>query len=284
MDVQREAEFLRLFVAHEPALRAFLRTLLPSWGAVDDVLQEASVVMWKKLDQLDDEEGFLPWAKVIVRFKAMHARRTVARDRLVLSEETVALLADEAFELPQDQVVRGRKALDTCLKKLSVEYQKLVLLPYCEPGGVTELAERTKRSSNSLYKLPGRLREKLRLCVEQQDIFIVQGLVEQANGFRIQLDERCIERTCRHHALDESTVERLRGNNKQRQIIMKRTRSILCPFLLTILVSAPFADAEEKPGGDPPNMVFILADDLGFGDLSLDGIYFDGSKGYDPEK
>gem|GEM_PF-497875 len=156
--------------------------------------------------------------------------------------------------------------------------------PYREPGGVTELAERTKRSSNSFYKLLGRLREKLRLCVEQQDIFIVQGLVEQANGFRIQLDERCIERTCRHHALDESTVERLRGNNKQRQIIMKRTRSILCPFLLTILVSAPFADAEENPGGDPPNIVFILADDLGFGDLSLDGIYLDGSKGYGPEK
>ncbi|NNC87597.1 MAG: hypothetical protein HKN82_03950 [Akkermansiaceae bacterium] len=89
MDGEKEAEFMRLFVAHEPELRAFLRTLLPTWEAVDDVLQEASVVMWKKLDQLEDEGGFLPWAKVIVRFKALQARRTVARDRLVLSEETV---------------------------------------------------------------------------------------------------------------------------------------------------------------------------------------------------
>ncbi len=70
MDGNKEAEFMRLFVACEPELRAFLRTLLPTWEAVDDVLQEASVVMWKKLDQLEDEQGFLPWAKVIVRFKA----------------------------------------------------------------------------------------------------------------------------------------------------------------------------------------------------------------------
>lgn len=159
---------MRLFVAHEPELRAFLRTLLPTWEAVDDVLQEASVVMWKKLDQLENEEGFLPWAKVIVRFKALHARRTVARDRLVLSEETVALLSEEAIELAPDQVARERKALDLCLQKLSHEHRTLVLLPYRETGGLTELAQKTNRTMNSLYKLLGRLREKLRLCVERE--------------------------------------------------------------------------------------------------------------------
>jgi RNA polymerase sigma-70 factor (ECF subfamily) len=41
---------------------------LPDWDAVDDVLQDASVIMWQKLSQLDDEDGFLPWGKVIVRF------------------------------------------------------------------------------------------------------------------------------------------------------------------------------------------------------------------------
>ncbi len=168
MDEEKEAEFMGLFVTHEPELRAFLRTLLPSWEAVDDVLQEASVVMWKKLDQLEDEEGFLPWAKVILRFKAMHARRTAARDRLVLSEETVALLAEEALDLEPDQMGRERKALDACLQKLSNENRELVLLPYRRPGGLTELAQQTSRSSNSLYKLLGRLREKLRLCVERE--------------------------------------------------------------------------------------------------------------------
>ncbi len=167
-DKDREPNFMRLFVAHERELRAFARTLLPTWEVVEDVLQESSVVMWKKLDQLKDESGFLPWAKVIVRFEALHARRRVARDRLVLSEETLSLLADEALEVPDDQLQRERNALTLCLQKLSDEHRKLVLMPYVESGGLLQVAKQTQRSANSLYKLLGRLREKLRLCVEQE--------------------------------------------------------------------------------------------------------------------
>lgn len=46
----KEADFLKLFLNHENALRVFARSLLPNWKNVDDVLQEASIVMWEKLD------------------------------------------------------------------------------------------------------------------------------------------------------------------------------------------------------------------------------------------
>ena len=168
MEEEKEAGFMRLFVTHEPELRAFLRTLLPSWEAVDDVLQEGSLVMWKKFGQLEEEEGFVPWAKVILRFKAMHACRTVARDRLVLSEETLELLADESPDQDPGRMGRERSALDTCLQKLSSENREIVLLQYRKPGGLAELANQSGRTPNSLYKLIGRLREKLRQCVEKE--------------------------------------------------------------------------------------------------------------------
>ncbi|WP_044302724.1 sigma factor, partial [Rhodopirellula sallentina] len=66
-----ESDFMRLFVQHELALRAYARSILPTWNAVDDAIQEASVTMWQKFSQLDTEDGFLPWAKVIVRFKCL---------------------------------------------------------------------------------------------------------------------------------------------------------------------------------------------------------------------
>lgn len=165
---------MRLFVRHERELRALARTLLPTWEAVDDVLQESSVVMWKKLDQLTDESGFLPWAKVIVRFEALRARRRVARDRLVLSDETVALLAKQAEEAPDQLHHHERDALGRCLGRLSDEHRRLVLMPYVDNGGLLRVAEQTGRSPNSLYKLLGRLREKLKRCVE--------GELEPAGG------------------------------------------------------------------------------------------------------
>jgi RNA polymerase sigma-70 factor (ECF subfamily) len=160
--------FLRLFVRHEQALRAYARVIVPTWDAVDEVIQEASVVMWRKLDQLDSHENFLPWAKVIVRFEALRARRNVARDRLVFSEELLSMLAEEAAATEDEDLERDKVALMRCLKKLTSAYQELLLAPYTGSGRVKELAEQSGRSINSLYKLLGRLRAKLQECIEHE--------------------------------------------------------------------------------------------------------------------
>ena len=162
---QSEFQFTQLLLQHERALRAFARTMLPDWESVDNVIQNASLVMWKKFGQLDSPDGFLPWSRIIVRFEAMRARRDLARDRLVLSEEIVTLLAQEAEATAEDQLDRERQALRTCMKSLSEANRRLVMAPYGPAGGIKELAEQAGRSPNSLYKVVGRLRAKLRSCV-----------------------------------------------------------------------------------------------------------------------
>lgn len=160
-----EDDFLRLFVRHEPALRAFARVQLPDSQTVDDVMQEASVVMWRKLGQLENEDGFLPWAKVIVRYESMLARRKASRDRLVLSDRVTEMLAEEAEQATVDEWELERAAMRSCLGKFSDEHRQLLVAPYQEGGSVKKLAERAGKTPNSLYKLLGRLREQLAQCV-----------------------------------------------------------------------------------------------------------------------
>ena len=162
------SDFTRLFVRHERDLRVFARTLLPNWSAVDDVLQEASVVMWKKLDQLEKEEEFYFWARTIVRYEALRARRNAARDRLVLSEETLDLLANQAMPTTADELEQERAVLKGCLQKLTDEQRQLVFAASLRDGGVKELAEASNRTANSLYKMIGRLRASLRECVQRE--------------------------------------------------------------------------------------------------------------------
>lgn len=161
-----ESDFLRLFLRHAAALQAFARMLLPTWESVDEVLQQASVVMWKKLGQLDSADGFLPWAKVIVRFEALRLRRDHARDRHVFSDEVLDLLAGEATAVAEDLWERERQALRSCLEQLDPHHRELVLAPYSGDGRVARIADEMGRTVNSLYKLLGRLREKLMRCVE----------------------------------------------------------------------------------------------------------------------
>lgn len=162
-----DGDFMRLLMQHEPALRAFARSLLPDWHTVDEVIQEASLTLWQKFSQLDSETGFLPWAKVIVRFKCLSAIGSMRRNRHVFSEGVLELLADEAESIDLEAQEATRTALRSCLSQFSQPHQELLLAPYSGDGRVRALAEQNGKSANALYKLLGRLRGKLSLCVER---------------------------------------------------------------------------------------------------------------------
>lgn len=156
--------FLEVFERYKADLRAYGRSLLPDWQAVDEVLQESSIVMWAKFDQLSSMDGFLPWAKTILRFEALRLRRKYARDRHFFSDQLFELLYKEEAE---DQFEPEQNAMEKCLHGISDANQKLLLAPYSKNQAVTEIASKSGRTVNSLYKLMGRLRLKLRKCIEQ---------------------------------------------------------------------------------------------------------------------
>lgn len=173
-DLSHES-FLRLLLQYEDDLRAYARALMPTWEAVDDVLQESSIVMWRKLDQLQDKSEFLPWAKVIVRFEVLRSRQKVARDRLCFSEKTIELLAADDFATDAEVIAQERHALSRCLEKFDPAQRELILLPYRSHGAVSDLANKTNRTANSLYKKAGRLRAKLAQCIDAKMADLILG-------------------------------------------------------------------------------------------------------------
>lgn len=170
-----EAEFLTLLVKHEPAFRGYARSILPDWNLVDEALQEASVTMWQKRDQLENAGGFAPWGKVILRFKCLSQIEKLRARRPLLSDELLEKLAERSNRRSdEDTSCRGR-ALYTCLNHFSPEHRDLLLAPHRSTDSVVEIAERQKRSPNSLYKLLGRLRERLAECIRLK-------IASEANG------------------------------------------------------------------------------------------------------
>ena len=160
-----ESAFLTLLVKHEPSLRAYARSLVPDWDLVDEALQEASVTMWQKRGQLESSDGFVPWARVILRFKCLRQVEKLRSQRPLLSDEVLAKLADRGESRSADTAAARGKALHECLKKFSAENRELLLAPHSSATSVVELAERRQKTPNALYKLLGRLREQLADCI-----------------------------------------------------------------------------------------------------------------------
>ena len=107
-DDQRE-EFVALFVRHEAAIHSFVLTLLPDAIAAEDIVQQASMTMWRRFDQYQRGTNFRNWAFQIAKFTTMNHLTKVRRDRHVFSEQLLHLLAERS-EQRSDQLEAQRRA------------------------------------------------------------------------------------------------------------------------------------------------------------------------------
>jgi RNA polymerase sigma-70 factor (ECF subfamily) len=103
---QHHADFLRLYVEHEPSLRGFVRSLVPTLEDANDVMQEAAMALWKRFGSLEAPENFRRWAFGVARLEALEFLRKKSRDRHVFGEDLLAQLADDAEEMA-DQFVQS---------------------------------------------------------------------------------------------------------------------------------------------------------------------------------
>ncbi|SMP50550.1 RNA polymerase sigma-70 factor, ECF subfamily [Neorhodopirellula lusitana] len=163
------ARFVRLFTANERRIRAFLYGLLVNRDAVDEVMQNVSVVLWEKFSALQDDDGFLKWSYVVARYEAQMHRRKLARNRFVFDDDLLAQLAseyasEEDFQA-DDQMLHY---LDDCMTKLDDSERELIVTAYGTNQSLTSVADRLDVTANSLYKTVARLRRRLQRCIDHK--------------------------------------------------------------------------------------------------------------------
>ena len=138
-------QFMRLLAKHEPVVRAYVRAGVHSAQDVAEVMQDVSVVAWRKFDQLEDPAGFGKWMTMIARYEIMKFRQTKARDRLVLDDEIIDKIIEEGVEETPDREA-WIDAMEGCLAKLPAQQRALLLEAY-EPGAsIKSLATKTKQT------------------------------------------------------------------------------------------------------------------------------------------
>jgi RNA polymerase sigma-70 factor (ECF subfamily) len=161
---ERHEAFLRLFTAADVALRAYVRTLVPTRDDAAEIMQEISLVLWRKFDEYQGHEDFRRWAFGVARFEVLAWRRDRARDRLVLSDGAVELLAAQ-FSEDVSRLESQRSALETCIAKLDEDHRSLLRAAYVPGAKLERLAKESGRTVQALYKSLQRIRARLSDCV-----------------------------------------------------------------------------------------------------------------------
>lgn len=163
---EKGKQFLRLFLQNERRFYAYVLTLLPNRADADDVLQEASLVMWDKFDDHRPPDDFAAWGCRIAYFKVLDLCKKRHRSRVVFSQAMLERLAETAAEHADAlQLDERREALGGCLAKLRPRDRELLARRFTQDADVTAIAADFGRSADAIYKSLAKIRQALFDCV-----------------------------------------------------------------------------------------------------------------------
>jgi RNA polymerase sigma-70 factor (ECF subfamily) len=165
--------FLRMFLQTRGRVYAFILTLLPNRADADDVLQEASLVMWDKFDERQPPTDFTAWGCRIAYFKVLDFYKKSQRCRVRFSQAMLERVAETAIEQADTlQLDERHEALNDCIEKLRPVDRDLLARRLAEGATTQSTAEQVGRSVDAVYKALARIRQSLFECVNRT---LVQG-------------------------------------------------------------------------------------------------------------
>jgi RNA polymerase sigma-70 factor, ECF subfamily len=160
--------FLRLFLENERRLYAYILTLLANQADADDVLQEASLVMWDKFDESDPPHDFAAWGCRIAYFKVLDFFKKSQRSRVCFSQPMLERVAETMIEQASSlQLDERREALANCIEKLSPKDRDLLTRRLARGATTQATAAQVGRSVDAVYKALAKIRQALFDCVSK---------------------------------------------------------------------------------------------------------------------
>lgn len=166
--------FLRLFLKVQPRIYSYLRTMIFNRADAEDVLQEVAGVLWRKFGEFQPGTQFEHWACVVAsnQVKSYFLKRR--RDRLVFSEDVLALVADTATAESRT-LSEFQDGLQECLSELPEQDREMVHLRF-EPQATNRVvAAALGRSETAVSRALHRIYAALLDCVQRRIGSVKQG-------------------------------------------------------------------------------------------------------------
>ena len=165
--MRKDKAFNEFVLAHQAALRIYVRGCAVKSDWVDDVAQECFLVAYRRFQDFDPERASgASWLRGIARNIILNeTRKNARRSRLLHNGVGKVLLQEEQHEQHEDQRL---DAIRLCMDHLNEQQQELIRLHYAEEHDAQRIAEQLGMKGASIRKRLSRLRSQIKDCVERR--------------------------------------------------------------------------------------------------------------------
>ena len=165
--MDRQTDFLRLFLECEGQIRAFTGALIRDRHTREDVVQEVAMTLWQEFHRYDPTRPFGAWARGVAAHKIMQRWDKAGRTPRPFSPAAVQSLLDACDRAEAKTSLRA-EALEDCIEALPEKSRHLLALRYRELLGVERIAGELQTTVDAVYQALSRLRTRLAECVERR--------------------------------------------------------------------------------------------------------------------
>lgn len=159
--------FIQQLTAAQTSLRAYILASVGNLSDASDVLQKTNLALWKNASKFRADTQFMPWAVTIAKYQILSYCRDRSRDRHVYPEDIATLMLETACrELPD--IDSRQEALRHCLAKLPNKHNELLQLRYYDQNPISHIANKLRRTENSIKSILVRIRKTLLECIQNR--------------------------------------------------------------------------------------------------------------------
>lgn len=164
METMNRDEIMRLLVAHQSMLGAFVYSMTEAWGVTEETLQEVAVYVCNHWDDFTPGSNFGQWVRAIARNRCREILHREKRER-ILTGSVGASIPDEAWDREGDYDHHKIQALHECVKKLPEKSRRILEMHYRDGWDCARVAGHFDCRLDSIYKALLRLRTRLEECI-----------------------------------------------------------------------------------------------------------------------
>lgn len=164
--IGQDLSFSELITREQDFLLALIRTIGVPRSDAGDVLQDANLYLIENQEKYEAGTNFRAWAAQVVRYRTLGYFRSKGRSKMTyISDEAIDSVVAETvdgFDLMEARLPQLRH----CMKKLDGDQAELLRSVYTSSSTLKELAALGGQSHSAVRKTVSRIRQKLKLCIE----------------------------------------------------------------------------------------------------------------------